>query len=54
MVFRLNSGYLLGGTPLGVVYWYTYDDMGNPIFMLGNGVPDGQPGGDHILHHPLV
>ncbi|MGB5291579.1 MAG: hypothetical protein WBN41_09040 [Lysobacterales bacterium] len=30
-----------GGSPLAVVYWYTYDSLGNPIFMLGNGVPDG-------------
>jgi hypothetical protein len=31
----------LAGSPLAVVYWYTYDSLGNPIFMLGNGVPDG-------------
>lgn len=30
-----------GATSLGVVYWYTYDDQGNPIFMIGNGVVDG-------------
>lgn len=29
------------GSPLAVVYWYTYDDKGNPIFMLGSGIPDG-------------
>ena len=27
--------------PLAVVYWYTYDDQGNPIFLVGSGVPDG-------------
>jgi hypothetical protein len=32
----------LGGSPLAVVYWYTYDNLGNPIFMVGSGVPDGQ------------
>ena len=29
------------GSPLAVVYWYTYDDKGSPIFMLGSGIPDG-------------
>lgn len=29
------------GQPIGVVYWYTYDDLGNPIFMVGNGIPNG-------------
>jgi hypothetical protein len=40
--FSIEFGELPEGSPLGVVYWYTYDDMGNPIFMLGNGVPNGQ------------
>jgi hypothetical protein len=40
--FSIEFGYLADGTPFGVVYWYTYDDQGNPIFMLGNGVPNGQ------------
>jgi len=31
----------LGATSLGIVYWYTYDDQGNPIFMIGNGIVDG-------------
>jgi hypothetical protein len=39
--FSIEFGQLTDGTPLGVVYWYTYDDQGNPIFMLGNGIPDG-------------
>ncbi|MDX2428312.1 MAG: hypothetical protein QNK22_06440, partial [Xanthomonadales bacterium] len=30
-----------GGAPFAVVYWYTYDDLGNPIFMLGTGLPVG-------------
>ena len=29
------------GSPLAVVYWYTYDNLGNPVFLVGNGVPDG-------------
>jgi hypothetical protein len=40
--FSIEFGYLPDGTPFGVVYWYVYDDAGNPIFMLGNGVPNGQ------------
>jgi len=40
--FSIEFGQLANGTPLGVVYWYTFDSSGNPIFMLGNGVPDGQ------------
>ena len=32
----------LDGSPLAIVYWYTYDDLGNPIFMVGSGEPDGQ------------
>ena len=39
--FSIEFG-LLFGSRFAVVYWYTYDDMGNPIFMSGNGVPDGQ------------
>ncbi len=39
--FSIEFGQLEDGTRLGVVYWYTYDNMGNPIFMLGNGVVDG-------------
>ena len=40
--FSIEFGQPDGVTPVGVVYWYTYDDQGNPIFMLGNGVPVGQ------------
>lgn len=32
----------IDGDPLAIVYWYIYDNMGNPIFMVGTGVPDGQ------------
>lgn len=27
--------------PFAAIYWYTYDNLGNPIFFLGTGVPDG-------------
>jgi hypothetical protein len=40
--FSIEFGYLPDGTPFGIVYWYTYDDEGNPIFMLGNGAVNGQ------------
>ena len=39
--FSMEFGQLLDGTPFAGVYWYTYDDQGNPIFMLGTGIPDG-------------
>lgn len=39
--FSIEIGELYDGTPFGVAYWYTYDNQGNPIFMLGNGYPDG-------------
>lgn len=38
--FSLEFGEQLNGTPLAVAYWYTYDDAGNPIFMVGTGVPE--------------
>ncbi len=31
----------VNGSPFAVVYWYIYDSVGNPIFMVGSGVPDG-------------
>jgi hypothetical protein len=37
--FSMEFGYDAEG-PLAVVYWYTYDNLGNPIFMLGTGRPD--------------
>jgi len=39
--FSIEIGELPDGSPLGVAYWYTYDNQGNPIFMLGSSVPDG-------------
>ena len=39
--FSIEFGEVAEGVPLAIVYWYTYDDLGNPIFMLGNGVPVG-------------
>jgi len=39
--FSIEFGTQADGTPLAVVYWYTYDNLGNPIFMVGAGVPDG-------------
>jgi len=37
--FSMEFGQTADGTPLAVVYWYTYDNQGNPIFMLGTGTP---------------
>ena len=37
--FSMEFGQLSDGSPLAVVYWYTYDSLGNPIFLLGTGVP---------------
>lgn len=37
--FSMEFGYGGDGQPLAVIYWYTYDNLGNPIFMLGTGVP---------------
>ncbi|MGA9573031.1 MAG: glycoside hydrolase family 16 protein, partial [Lysobacterales bacterium] len=39
--FSMEFGTSDDGSPLAVVYWYTFDNAGNPIFLLGNGVPDG-------------
>lgn len=39
--FSMEFGQSQDGSPLAVVYWYTYDDAGSPIFMAGNGVPQG-------------
>ena len=38
--FSIEVGARANGTPLVVVYWYTYDIHGNPIFLVGSGVPD--------------
>lgn len=39
--FSIEVGELPDGSILAVVYWYTYDSAGNPVFMIGTGVPDG-------------
>jgi hypothetical protein len=39
--FSIAIGARADGTPLAVVYWYVYDDAGNPLFLVGKGVPDG-------------
>lgn len=39
--FSMEFSKLEDGSPFAAIYWYTYDDEGNPIFMLGNGIPDG-------------
>jgi hypothetical protein len=39
--FSMAFGELENGDPVAVVYWYTYDDKGNPIFLLGSGNLDG-------------
>ena len=39
--------------PFAVVYWYTYDDLGNPIFMAGNGTPVGNTVEISIFESPV-
>ncbi len=39
--FSIEVGNAFDGSPLAVVYWYTYDTLGNPIFLTGQGVPEG-------------
>ncbi len=39
--FSMEFGELPNGDPLAIVYWYTYDSAGNPLFLVGAGVPDG-------------
>jgi beta-glucanase (GH16 family) len=39
--FSMGFGEAADGSPLAVIYWYTYDALGNPIFLLGTGVLDG-------------
>jgi beta-glucanase (GH16 family) len=39
--FSMAFGELQDGSPIAVVYWYTFDDQGKPIFLLGNGVLEG-------------
>jgi len=37
--FSMEFGETFDGSPLAVIYWYTYDNLGNPIFMVGSGIP---------------
>jgi beta-glucanase (GH16 family) len=39
--FSMEFDQLESGATQAVIYWYTYDNQGNPIFMLGNGIADG-------------
>ncbi|MEJ2382839.1 MAG: glycoside hydrolase family 16 protein [Xanthomonadales bacterium] len=39
--FSIEVGNAPDGSPYAVVYWYTYDTEGQPIFLVGEGVPDG-------------
>lgn len=39
--FSIAFGQFENGDPIAVVYWYTYDDEGNPIFLLGTGNLEG-------------
>lgn len=39
--FSMGFGEAADGSPLAVIHWYTYDDLGNPIFLVGTGVLDG-------------
>jgi hypothetical protein len=39
--FSIEVGRNAAGLPRAVVYWYTYDSIGNPLFLVGSGVPDG-------------
>lgn len=39
--FALEFGVQPNGDPLAVAYWYIYDDQGNPIFLVGSGIPEG-------------
>jgi hypothetical protein len=39
--FSIEFGIGNAGNPRGVVYWYIYDDEGNPMFMSGAGRPEG-------------
>ena len=40
--FSMEFGVSEDGTPLAIIYWYTFDTLGNPIFLVGTGVPNGK------------
>jgi hypothetical protein len=44
--FAMEFGVNFEGNSFGVIYWYTYDDAGDPIFMVG--VPDGPVEGNRV------
>jgi hypothetical protein len=37
--FSMEVGVTQGGDPLAVVFWYIFDNEGNPIFFVGTGTP---------------
>lgn len=39
--FSIEFGTSNTGAPRAVVYWYVYDDQGNPMFMTGAATPQG-------------
>ena len=39
--FSIEVGNAPDGSPKAVVYWYTYDTAGAPLFLVGEGVPEG-------------
>ena len=39
--FSMQFGEMEDKTPFAIIYWYTFDSLGNPIFLVGAGVPDG-------------
>ena len=39
--FSMEFGETKAGVPLAIIYWYTYDTAGNPIFLVGSGEIDG-------------
>lgn len=38
--FSVAFGTTGSGEPLAVVYWYVYDDHGQPLFLVGQGKPE--------------
>ncbi len=39
--FSVEFGEFADGTPVAVIYWYTYDNLGNNVFLIGLGTPVG-------------
>jgi len=40
--FSMEFGVSEDGSPLAIIYWYTFDTLGNPIFLVGTGKPNGK------------